>query len=193
VKVVSLLLALAVTGCALTDKAEPLVYQYYSVDPKAGARRAAAGNNGPLRLGMITASDHLRSKIVYRTSPVEVGVYDELRWTERPEDYLRRALAHALFDERGLTQVVAGGGPTLDVELLAFEEVRRRGARVGRVTLHYALHDDRNVLASDTVTVDVPAQRGMREVVAAISAALNDASSEVATAVTRRLVSVASP
>jgi cholesterol transport system auxiliary component len=180
-------------GCALTSKADALYYRYFTVDASAVAKaetQDSARSVTRLRIGRVRSSGHLRNRIVYRTSPVEIGVYDDLRWTERPEEYVRRALAHALFDERGLTQVVAGAGPTLDVELLAFEEIRKGHERVARVSMHFALHNERIVLITDTITIDVPARGGghrTRDVVAAISSALNAATAQLADQVADRL------
>src|SRR5690606_27456135 len=126
------------------------------------ARRTAPPRAGPdaagarLRLGRISASDHLRERIVFRTSEVELAAYEDRRWTEEPEEYLRRSLARALFEDQGLVQAIAGAGPTLDVELLAFDEVRRGDDRSALVVARVALHDDRVVLDGTTVRVEVP-------------------------------------
>jgi cholesterol transport system auxiliary component len=180
-------------GCALTSKADAALFRYFTVDASQFPAKAEATDpdraDTKLRIGRITSSGHLRNRIVYRTSPVEVGVYEDRRWTERPEEYVRRAIAHALFDERGLTQVVAGNAPTLDVELLAFEEIRNGDDRIARVSMHFALHDERTVLVADTVTIEVPAKGDgdTEQVVAAISAALSTATAHMADDVTARL------
>lgn len=188
---------LFLSGCALTSKAEAREFRYFSVDPAAVQGKAdapaPATAGSELRIGRVSASGHLRNRLAYRTSAVEIGVYDDLRWTERPEEYLRRAVAHALFDERGLTQIVAGLAPTLDVELLAFEEVRKGEKRMARVSMHFALHDERTVLAADTVTIEIPARgdQSTEDVVASISDALDAATAKVADDVTQALASSA--
>ena len=96
------LLLLAVPGCALTSKADPLEIRYFT-PAEAPARPATpAGDGARLRLGRLSASDHLRQRIVVRTSAVELAALEDRRWTEKPEDYLRRALARSLFEEAGL-------------------------------------------------------------------------------------------
>src|SRR4029077_4048150 len=118
------------TGCALLSKAAPLQPRYFSLEDGPLASNRGAALRSPtsgamqLRLGRVSAGPHLRERIVYRDSDHELGYYEDRRWTERPETYLRRALARALFEERGLLRVVSGGAPTLEVELVAFEEIR---------------------------------------------------------------------
>ena len=185
--------AALLAGCALTSRPKPVEIRYFSPASQppgaagAPARQALAGAPR-LRLGRVTSSAHLRSRIVYRTSKVELAAYDQRRWTDEPEVYLRRSISRALFDERPLTEAVSGPAPTLDLELLGFEEVRRGDARSGRVELHYTLHDEDDVLASGRVDVERPASTAsMEDVVGAIAAALDEASSEVAGVVAARV------
>lgn len=184
------LVALALAGCALTQKGDPLSVRWFTPETErprltsaaapAAPAPAADANAPPLRLGGVTSGRHLRERIVYRDPSFEVGFYDDRRWTERPEVYVRHALARKLFDEGAATPVVGGDVPVLDVEVLAFEELRRAGGRAGRVSLRLVLHDDRRVFAEDTVTVDEPAE-GDRPaaVVAAIAQALDVACDRV--------------
>lgn len=183
---------LAVPGCALTSKAEPLTVRYFTPRWEASSRapdRASA--DGPrLRLGRISSSSHLRNRIVYRSSDVEVSMYEDRRWTEKPEEYVRRALARALFEERPLVQAVSGGGPALDIELLAFDEVHRKGGRAARVALHYAVQDDRTVLDTRSMTVDVEVRGDIEDpenMAAAMGAALHEIAERLASRVASRL------
>ncbi|WP_437685096.1 ABC-type transport auxiliary lipoprotein family protein [Sorangium sp. So ce176] len=183
---------LAVPGCALTSKAEPLAVRYFTPGWQASSRapdRASA--DGPrLRLGRISSSSHLRNRIVYRSSDVEVAMYEDRRWTEKPEEYVRRALARALFEERPLVQAVSGGGPALDVELLAFDEVHSNGGRAARVALHYAVQDDRTVLDTRSMTVDVEVRGDVEDpenMAAAMGAALHEIAERLASLVASRL------
>ncbi|WP_438022020.1 ABC-type transport auxiliary lipoprotein family protein [Sorangium sp. So ce233] len=185
-------LLLAVPGCALTSKAEPLTVRYFTPRWEASSRAPDRGSaDGPrLRLGRISSSSHLRNRIVYRSSDVEVAMYEDRRWTEKPEEYVRRALARALFEERPLVQAVSGGGPALDIELLAFDEVHRRGGRAARVTLHYAVQDDRTVLDTRSMTVDVEVRGDIEDpenMAAAMGAALHEIAERLASRVASRL------
>lgn len=161
---VSTALACALGGCALLGKSDALEPRYFSPDssaqragpgaPDLGADAATKGAI-ELRLGRITAPAYLGERIVYRDSNYELNFYEERRWTERPEDYLRRALARSFFEERGLRRVVSGAGPTLDVELVEFAELRRSPA-VARVSATYVLYDNRVVRREATVTMELP-------------------------------------
>src|SRR5579859_2713520 len=118
--------SIGAAGCALLSKSDPVVPRYFSPEPAAAAEPALvvpAAAPLELRLGRVNAGSYLRDKIVFRNSAYEVGYYEERRWTEKPEAYVRRALARALFDRRGIHQVISGPAPTLEVEVTAFEEV----------------------------------------------------------------------
>ncbi|WP_437302517.1 ABC-type transport auxiliary lipoprotein family protein [Sorangium sp. So ce388] len=196
-KTLSIALLLALPGCALTSKADPLSVRYFTPKWEAASRVSERPSaEGPrLRLGQISSSSHLRNRIVYRSSDVEVAMYEDRRWTEKPEEYVRRALAQALFEERPLVQALAGAGPTLDVELLAFDEVQRKDGRAARVTLHYAVQDDRSVLDAQSITVEVEIRGNPRDpenMAAAMGAALHDVAERLASRVASRLTA-ASP
>lgn len=195
--VAALGLVLGVAGCALTSKSEPLELHYFSAESPAAAAvqsRAPAAGAPRLRLGPVTTADYLRYRIVHRDSAQQVDPYETLRWAEPPREYVRRALVRALFDSGALAQVVGGAAPTLDVEVTAFEEVVRPGGHAGRVQLRYRLHDDQVVIARGTVTAERPARGpGMESVVAAIGAAMEEASAELAGRVVPRLRAPAEP
>ena len=111
-------------GCALTSKADVVSPRYFSPEPAAGTRSPKATDKLELRLGQVSSASHLDERIAYRVGGAEMGFYDDRRWTENPEAYLRRALERDLFEERGLSRIVTGGTPILDIELTAFEELR---------------------------------------------------------------------
>lgn len=190
-------LMLVLAGCALSSKAKPLELHYFSAESPADTTaqsRAPVAGAPRLRLGQVTAADYLRYRIVHRESAQSVDPYETLRWTEPPREFVRRALIRALFDTGALVQVVGGVAPTLDVEVTAFEEVARPGGHAGRVELSYQLHDERTVLARGTVTAERPARgSGMEAVVAAIGAAMDAASAELAGRIVPRLASPAEP
>jgi ABC-type uncharacterized transport system auxiliary subunit len=188
---------LGLAGCALSSKATPLELHYFSAESPAAAAaqpRAPAAAAPRLRLGQVAAADYLRYRIVHRDSARSVDPYETLRWAEAPRAYVRRALIRALFDTGALVQVVGGAAPTLDVEVTAFEEVVRPGGHAGRVELSYQLHDERIVLARGAVAAECPARgSGMEAAVAAIGAAMDAASAELAGRVVTPLRAPAQP
>jgi cholesterol transport system auxiliary component len=134
---VAAMAGIGASGCALTSKAEPLEPRYFTPErvaatsgdeqAHAGAALIASPGGAPLalRLGRIDSAEYLREYMAFRDSELEVGFYEERRWTERPDAYVRRAIEHALFEQRGVTRSVSGLAPQLNVELLAFDEIRK--------------------------------------------------------------------
>ena len=185
VRCVLTLLLGAVAGCALTSKSDPMMPRYFSPDEARGRTQLAAsssiaeaeaGTQGiELRLGRITAASYLGERIVFRDSNYELGYYEERRWTERPEAYLRRAVARALFEDRGLRRVVSGAGPTLDIELSELAELR--APPVVRVRVTYVLYDDRLVRRQVTLTIErpIPSTATARESAETAARAMADA------------------
>ena len=175
--------ALVLAGCAITSKAPPLELRYFT--PEAVATPAPAQppreSCARLRLGRIALDAHLQFRIAHRASPVQLELYDTLRWTARPDTYVRRSLSAALFGAGPLEQAVGGQAMTLDIDVIGFEEVVAEGHHAGRVQLGYQLHDDRDVVARGTVTFDRDAQGPqIARVVMAIGAALQASSMEIA-------------
>lgn len=181
---------LLASGCALLSKSTAVDIRYFSpesLEPPAAPRQHSR-DEPLLRIGRISSSANLRYRIVRRESDVEVGQYETLRWTENPEAYVRRLLVHALFEDHPLQQAVAGPVPVLDVEVVAFEEVRYGARPSGRVQIRYQLQDDRSVLATGIVTVQRDSQGdGVQPVVIAIGQAMIGATTELAAGVAARL------
>lgn len=156
-------IAALAAGCALTSKSDSVILRYFtpervSVRTPPPAPPAAASSAGPglqLHLGRVVTVTYLRERIAFRDSDYEIGFYDDLRWTERPDAYVKRAMVRALFEDQPIKQIVSGSGPTLDVEVTAFEELRipRHAARV---EITWRLYDAFSVLAQKTVLVERP-------------------------------------
>jgi cholesterol transport system auxiliary component len=185
-------LLIFVPGCSIVPaRSPPLEVRTFSAELPASSERvehAAAASAPKLRLSRVNAAGNLHTRIVHRDSALELGEYEDLRWSEDPEEYVRRSLSRALFDERGIEQGIHGNIPTLDVEVVAFEEVRRGASRSGRVELRYKLHDDRVVLANGDIVSEQPARGAdIAQIVEAISAALQDATRKVANSVVEKL------
>lgn len=173
--------ALCLTGCALVSRSAPVELRYFSPESVAAAtEHAEPGCGARLRRGRITPSDQLQSQIAHRESPVEVGFYETLRWTERPDEYVQRALGRELFELRGLVQSTSRRDPTLDVEVIGFEQAQVDGRPAGRVQLRYQLQDGDVVTHGEITRQRVAQGADISQVVAAIGAAMTDATSELA-------------
>lgn len=187
------------TSCALLSKAEPLVPRYFTPEDGSGAEAqrptAQAGASVPmrLRLGNVRGGSQLRERIMFRDSDHELGYYEDRRWTERPEAYLRRAIARMLFEERGLVRVVSGAVTTLDLELVAFEEIRAPKHMV-RVQVIVSLDNDRIGSTQETITVERPTRSDAKDddadaAVTALAVALDDCVAQIADRVMAKLAS----
>jgi cholesterol transport system auxiliary component len=176
-------IVLGACGCALTSRGNVLAVRYFAPDAP-GARLTAAAPRATtteVRLGQIRGASHLRERIAHRESPYEVGFYDDLEWTERPDVFVRRALARKLFEERRFERAMDSSALTLDVEVLAFEEVRMPRTHAARVTLRYELHDELAVRDEQTITIERPISGDrVEDFVRAISEALEAASDRIA-------------
>lgn len=188
------LLSLAsASGCALTSKAEVVDIRYFSpeqVKPRLSSAEAStppaapAPNNAlAVRLGRVTSGPNLRERIAFRDAAYELGYYEDRRWTERPETFVRRELGRTLFEEHGLHRAIYGDAPTLEVEVLAFDELKLKDEHAARVQLKVLLMGDRDVLFEETLTVDRPVTGGekakFQDVVAAMAGALDAACEQV--------------
>jgi cholesterol transport system auxiliary component len=180
-------------SCALTGKAEALYPRFFS--PESDVAPAQAPSRGgqalELRLGQVEAASYVEERFAYRLEPSELSYYEDRRWTEPPERYLRRALERELFQQRGIVRTVSGPGTTLDVELTAFEELRKAPRRV-RLVLSFSLHDERQSQLERRVMVERPlpasaANASAQEVTAALALALSAAVLDVSDQVTREL------
>jgi cholesterol transport system auxiliary component len=179
--------SLCVCSCALLGKSDVLTPRYFSPDvstaPRPARPAALRSDQVPaaLRLGRVTAAAYLNERIAFRSSNYELSFYEERRWSEKPEAYLRRALSSALFEEHGLRRIVSGPGPTLEVELTEFAELRSARPQA-RVRATYILYDQRLVRREATVTVELPIassagpndapERAVRAMTDALSAAV---------------------
>jgi cholesterol transport system auxiliary component len=193
--------AVGTSACALTSKADLVETRYFSperVKPRldsattGGPRAPARGDAIELRLGRVSSGPNLRERIAYRDAAFELGFYEELRWAERPEVYIRRAFGRALFEDHGLRRVLQGTAPTLEVEVIAFDDLRLKTGRAARVQLKVMLYEDSVVLFEDTVTVDraVAGDKPTIEaVIASMALALDAVTDEVAARIERALTS----
>ncbi len=183
------LLFFVLPGCALFSKGDVPMRRYFNPDlPAIVTKTDANGTNAELRLGRITSGVSIGERIMYRQSDHEVGFYDDRWWTEKPEQYLRRSLQRVLFEEQGLRSVQRGAGPTLDVELINFEEVKTP-THVSRVKVSFALSDERVVSLQQTLVVEKPIAEGKAvDEGAAVAQAMGEALREAVYEVSNRVV-----
>jgi cholesterol transport system auxiliary component len=180
-------------GCALTSKADALSPRFFSAELQRKAPDLPEPEGAPLelRLGQVDAAAHLEERIAYRLHGAELGYYEDRRWTEAPENYLRRALERELFERRHIRRVISGAGSTLDVELTAFEELRGPPTRV-RLALSYTLHDARQSSLERSLVIEQPLAAAdepdrAQQVAAALGVALGAAVAEISDQVARKL------
>jgi ABC-type uncharacterized transport system auxiliary subunit len=171
-------LLFALSGCALFGKSKPLEIRYFDLDGDTAGAAAAAPSGLSLRLGEVSAARHIDRRFVRRTGTHELGYYDIWRWTDRPDVFLTRTLGHDLFERAGITRLVSGAGPTLEVELTALEEVHAKDRSHARAAVLARLHDDRLQLWQRSFHAD--AEIGTGEPAAALAEALSKALSQVA-------------
>ena len=201
---IALLVAAALAGtagCALTSKADVVNIRYFSpevVKPRLTNADASAAPAAPapndaveVRLGRVSSGSNLRERIAYRDAAYELGYYDDWRWTERPETFVRRELGRSMFEAHGFRRVLGGSAPSLEVEVIAFDDVRLPSGRAARVQLKVILFEDSGVVYEDTFTVEkaVPGDKPkIEDVVAAMASALDQAAQQVATRTGAELV-----
>ncbi len=190
-----LCLACTLQGCALFSKNDVPLRRYYSPDmPLSGSEARGLARGFELRLGRVTAGVSIAERIVFRESAHELGFYEDRLWTEKPEVYLRRGLSYVLFEEQGLRSVLRGSGPTLDVELITFEEVRAP-RHVARVKIAFTLSDERLASLQQTVEIERPLAKSSSddaasELARALGEALRDAIDQISGQVMAKIITV---
>jgi ABC-type uncharacterized transport system auxiliary subunit len=182
--------AVALSGCALLGKSDAHVPRYFTPEYDGDAPAARVRSDLQLRLGRVEGWSHVRERLAIRNSARELFYYDDWRWTERPEIYLRRALSRALFEERGVVEALSGHAVTVDVELIAFEEIEQ--PHTARMQARLVLSDERLGLLEETITVEQPVAKTegadpTRAMVAAFSQALHAGVTRIADRVVGKL------
>jgi cholesterol transport system auxiliary component len=96
----ALLAAVILAAGAGSGCSSPRPPKYYELSPPAPVS-AASSNSYPISLlvGHLEAPVILRDdRLVYRTGPVEMGTYDDQRWSEPPTDMVEAMLVRTLRD-----------------------------------------------------------------------------------------------
>jgi ABC-type uncharacterized transport system auxiliary subunit len=124
----------------------------------------------------------LGKRIAYREGEHQIGYYEDHRWTEEPARYVHRALERTLYQENGFRCDRDAHAPTLDVEVLGFEELRSPSSHAARVDLRAVLRTRDGVLLfdEDVQAVDAVVGANFDDVVAAFGRALDRASRDLA-------------
>ena len=143
-------------GCALLSKSKPLGVKWYTPDRVVQSLECRPARPGQtLLLGRVTSGTDLTELIAHGDGVYRVDYYDDRRWTERPERYVRDTLGRTLFEACGFQRAVTGIAPTLDVQLLKFQEVTTPSTHAVRIALRVTLSKERAIF-DDTVAITEP-------------------------------------
>lgn len=175
--------ALAFAGCTLLTKAEPLEVTYLA-PPLPEAPEAQAESGPALRMTRVSASAHLRERLLVAKGEHSYRQSDAWHWTEEPRGYLERSLSAVLFESGAFTRHLAGAPRTLEVELRAFELEGTEPVQA-HVAAHLLLHDDSRALRE--VTIQSRVKVSDPEDPDAVAQAFGGALDEVAQALLERL------
>ena len=113
-------------GCLLRTSDSPRFFRPGSANIDATAEDEAAPPAPgaiAIRLRGVRSEPFLRERIVWRVSEVEYGLYEQRRWIDLPAHYVERALRTRLRETPGLRLTEDPRGPTLRVDVLAFDDV----------------------------------------------------------------------
>jgi ABC-type uncharacterized transport system auxiliary subunit len=170
------------TGCVFSGKTE--APSYYRVEPSP--RPAGSKLKGvAIKVRRLRAAPYLGDRIVWRSSPVDVGFYESRRWIEPPADVVERAVHDEVFGALGM-EPAAGSAITLELELSHFEEVIAP-THEAEVVLGFELEDaaGRRV-ARDTLVARTRVARG--DEFAGVARSMGAAIDEVIGQLSERLV-----
>ena len=176
----SVVLALS-SACALLSRGASAEWRWYTPETVRPQLTSGVVRSGPVvRIRRVTAGANLGTRIAFGNGAYEGGYYEERRWTEGPEVYVRHALERTLCQNQRFRCLPDGNAPALDVEVLKFQELKTAKSHAGLVSLRVVLSTDQ-ILLDDTIQF-VAQVAGPRfdDVVAAIANALDSASEEVA-------------
>jgi cholesterol transport system auxiliary component len=194
VRALAFVLATLASACALTSRGGSVEWRYFTPERVRTTRASAdVGTRGEVCLGHVTAGGSLGRRIAYGDGAYQVGFYEDRRWTEEPELYVRRALERTLFQDRALRCDPEATAPKLNVEVLRFEEVKAKAGHTARVALRAVLVTDRVLLDQTFQFVEPVGGSRFDDVVEAIGRALDEGASEVARRTTSALTKATGP
>ena len=177
-------------GCLFRSSDAPRFYRPASMALDAADDDDAppAATGVPVRLQTVRSAPFLRERMVWRSSAVEYGLYEQRRWFELPTRYVRRALSTALQETPGVRLGDASAPARLDVEVLAFDEVMSK--HHAHVVLAVSVRNGTETRLDRTFAAETPINGHDGAAVAeAMGRALDDVVKQVATATARTLAS----
>lgn len=171
-------LLLGASGCLSSRPAlEP---RFYLVPAPAELAPKVAEGAPKLRLGRVSAAPHLRERIAWRLSDVELAFDEEHRWAVPPEEMTRDAIERACFASGRYRSTSERGTGQLEVHLEEFEGNVRD--EVGTVVLRLALSTREGMIFSQRVRREVALPETTADALArTLGAALDAAAQEVVT------------
>jgi uncharacterized lipoprotein YmbA len=114
-------------GCLARNAAEPRFFRPDSALLRESAERTDAGaaprSTRAVRIRAVVGESFLRERVVWRSSPVEYGFYEQRRWQELPALYVDRALRAAFGKTPRVRLSDDLRVPALRVAVSAFDEV----------------------------------------------------------------------
>jgi len=178
----------ALSACALFRR--PDAPRFFDPEPAARARASAESAGAttvvkvPVRLGPIRSSSYRRDRIVWRASEVELGIYEDRRWTDLPSHYVERALERELYERRGISRTGAHPAVTLLADVVAFDDVvaPTREAYVA-IFVTVVAPDQRQLLAREFTARSPIADGDPASLARAMGVALDDCVDQVVSAV----------
>jgi len=183
------LACLVLAGCLTRDAGAP---RFYHPDAAMLDAPADAPPDGPprtsVRLRPVHEAGFLRERMVWRTSEVEYGRYEQRRWNELPAQYVERAMANSLQSSASLALTDDLAAASLGLDLLAFEEIVGE-PHVARVMVRASLRSAKGRTVMDRqFSVDEPiTDDGGDGVARAMGKALDTITAQVTNEVAARL------
>ena len=117
-----LLLVFVVSGCL--SQTPPVAIRFFHPQPPqrptTEPEDATPKLGVPLHMGRVTAAVHLRERMVWRVSDVEIGLDERNRWASQPEALVAAVLKSALYQSQRFVPLPTGN-PSIEAHLEAFE------------------------------------------------------------------------
>lgn len=185
-----LLLLVVTAGCLFRNADTPRFYRPAAATLDEATAPPPADGGTPIRLRPVRATPILRERIVWRSSAVEYGLYEQRQWLELPASYVERALTTQLARTPGIRLTDDPRADVLGVEVTAFDEVLAP-ARAAQITVAVVLRDGsgRRLVDRAFTADDAAVGAGSDALPIAMGAALDRVVADVAKAVAAAVAS----